>query len=569
LPCLEVLGARVAPAAGPRVIGLTPTEVRNATFDHVDVQFDRAMDPSTFTTDDVSITGAAGAVTPTGVTPLAADTFRVSFAALAQRGTYQLSIGPDVRDTSGNQMDQNGNGVAGEAADHYSASLVYIQANVIFTSDVTISETNTTYDGQDILIDNATITIDGPHPFDSVHLVNGAVLTHTVNTATQTYKLDLTVADEVIVDATSQIDVSGKGYLPGRTTGNTTVGGAGGSFAGSHGGVGYGTAVFDDYADPHDWGAGGAERAGGGLVRLSAGTLDLGGSIEAGGGSQAAGGGIFVSAQVLTGTGTIGAYGGGTSASAAGGGGGRVAVYYRTNNGFNLSKVLAPGSESGTGYPGGGAGTVYLRDLDEGKGTLVIDARGTGGGLTPLGLPGQTTVSIPDDVVVRGRYSFAGPEHPGLTIDIAGSLTLSNNALLTTPTSSETAVYKLDLTVAGTVSIDSTSQIDVSGKGYLPGRTTGNTTVGGAVGVAGGSHGGRGGMGIAVFDDYADPEDWGAGGGSGGGGGAGGGLVRLTAGNLILNGAIYAQGNNGSQGTSMDPTTELGPAVGYTCRQGR
>ncbi len=41
-----------------------------------------------------------------------------------------------------------------------------------------------------------------------------------------THKLDLTVAEQVIVDATSKIDVSGKGYLAGRTTGNTTVGGA-------------------------------------------------------------------------------------------------------------------------------------------------------------------------------------------------------------------------------------------------------------------------------------------------------------------------------------------------------
>ena len=76
------------------------------------------------------------------------------------------------------------------------------------------------------MIKGTTVAIDGPHNFDSVHLINGGVLTHTANTTTATHKLDLTVTEQVIVDATSRIDVSGKGYLAGRTTGNTTVGGA-------------------------------------------------------------------------------------------------------------------------------------------------------------------------------------------------------------------------------------------------------------------------------------------------------------------------------------------------------
>ena len=48
-------------------------------------------------------------------------------------------------------------------------------------------------------------------------------------------------------------------------------------------------------------------------------------------------------------------------------------------------------------------------------------------------------------------------------------------------------------------------------------RTTGNTTVGAATGTAGGSYGGFGGAGSssgtpnAVYGDYADPDDWGAG----------------------------------------------------------
>src|SRR5262249_21375136 len=148
----------------------------------------------------------------------------------------------------------------------------------IFTSPVTIGEGDTTYDGMDLLIDGTTVAIDGGHPFNSVHIINGGVLTHSAATATQTHKLDLTVAEQVIVDLSSRIDVSGKGYLPGRTTGNTTAGAATGRSGASYGGLGrvqdgQTNSVYGDYADPDDWGSGGSDTAGGGLVRLRAGSL--------------------------------------------------------------------------------------------------------------------------------------------------------------------------------------------------------------------------------------------------------------------------------------------------------
>ena len=68
-----------------------------------------------------------------------------------------------------------------------------------FTSNTTISETNTSYDGQDIVIDGSiTVMIDGPHAFNSLLLTNGAVLTHSPCTASATHKLDLTVPHEVV-----------------------------------------------------------------------------------------------------------------------------------------------------------------------------------------------------------------------------------------------------------------------------------------------------------------------------------------------------------------------------------
>ena len=47
-----------------------------------------------------------------------------------------------------------------------------------FTSNVTIAEGDTTYDGQDIIVDGATATINGTHGFASLSLINSAVMTH-------------------------------------------------------------------------------------------------------------------------------------------------------------------------------------------------------------------------------------------------------------------------------------------------------------------------------------------------------------------------------------------------------
>jgi len=42
---------------GLMITALTPTQVINATLDHVDVTFNEAINPTTFTTNDVSLTG--------------------------------------------------------------------------------------------------------------------------------------------------------------------------------------------------------------------------------------------------------------------------------------------------------------------------------------------------------------------------------------------------------------------------------------------------------------------------------------------------------------------------------
>jgi hypothetical protein len=53
---------------------------------------------------------------------------------------------------------------------------------VTFTSDTAISFNNTNYDDTDIVVTNCTLTVDGPHSFASVQVLNGANLTHSFAT---------------------------------------------------------------------------------------------------------------------------------------------------------------------------------------------------------------------------------------------------------------------------------------------------------------------------------------------------------------------------------------------------
>jgi len=487
-------------------------------------------------------------------------------------------------------------------------------ATTTFTNNAVISEANSTFDGQDIVVRGATLTVDGPHAFNSLLLTNGAVLTHSPWSASQTHKLDLAVSNQVVVSPNSSINASTRGYLAGRTTGTNS--GSTGQGAGSHGGLGgsnFGTVnpVYGDYANPNDWGSGSVDVSGGGLVRLTATTLILDGQILADGSGGClgggAGGGILISVTNIQGQGTIKAEGGtaGCFGNSNGGGGGRVALYAGDFAGFNLNHLTAPGG--GNGFTPGGAGTVYVRDTDEPQGLLIIDGVNGGRNWTLLGLPGMSSFTIPDAVLIRGSRTLVGPAQADMALDFQSSVTVSNLGYLSVPsemrisasgslhirTQGSVAVpgtlisggpvvvagatlsggliicpevaatnggiltsfsaaasqtYKLDLRVAGTLTVDAASKIDVSTQGYLAGRTSGNTTMGGATGQGAGSHGGLGGslFGTAcrVYGDYANPNDW----GSGSVDVSGGGLVRVNAATLLLDGQILADGSGGCFG---------------------
>jgi hypothetical protein len=52
----------------------------------------------------------------------------------------------------------------------------------IFTSDTTIGVNNTNFDGQDLVVINCTVTVDGPHAFSDVLVIDNGTLTHSFAT---------------------------------------------------------------------------------------------------------------------------------------------------------------------------------------------------------------------------------------------------------------------------------------------------------------------------------------------------------------------------------------------------
>ncbi|MBI2359071.1 MAG: RHS repeat protein, partial [Deltaproteobacteria bacterium] len=122
---------------------------------------------------------------------------------------------------------------------------------VAINTDTLIGENNFQFEGRTLQVNAKTLTVNGSHTFANLILANGAVLTHSPTTATKVNKLDIKVSGTLRIDATSKIDVTGRGFLGGRQPGNPfgnrgmTVGfqpgsdlGSGGSYGGLGGEAG-------------------------------------------------------------------------------------------------------------------------------------------------------------------------------------------------------------------------------------------------------------------------------------------------------------------------------------------
>ncbi len=469
---------------------------------------------------------------------------------------------------------------------------------VPINTDTLIDANNRQFDGRTIQVSGKTLTIDGSHTFANLVLLNGAILTQSGTTSSTVKKLDILVTGTLQIDATSRIDVTGRGFLGGGQPGNPSptngmtlgfqaVNGSGnGASYGGLGGVfnGNTNSLYGDFRNPNDVGSGGGAFSGnqggngGGQVRIVAQTIALDGAIRANGGpangagAGGSGGGIRIDVGTLSGTGSMSVNGSAAlSSGGGGGGGGRVAVYYQNATTFNFGNVSAFGATFGGGSTNGGAGTVYLQGSGRENGELIVDNNNLVAVATPI-LPQAsgllalsnlrvrrtTNVKIDDQINLAANLEVSGSSTLTLTKPLtAASVAVTNNAVITHEPTTAAAAFKLDFTV-NSLAIDTTSRIDVTGRGFLGGGQPGNPspTNGMTLGFQavngsgnGASYGGLGGGNTnPAYGDFKNPNDIGSGGGSfsGGRAGNGGGLVRIVAQTIALDGAIRANGGPAS-----------------------
>jgi hypothetical protein len=222
-----------------------------------------------------------------------------------------------------------------------------------------------------------------------------------------------------------------------------------------------------------------------GAIRANGGTGD-----GCGKGAGGSGGGIRIDAGTLSGSGTIQANGGDAlrdsyyGLSAGGGGGGRIAIYYTDISGFNIANISAMGGVGATNRIGA-PGTIFLKSSADVYGTLIVDAQNRVGVFTPL----EDNSHFDDVRILNGTLLYINNNltienllriDNGSTLQINGTimarqLQIANNSLLSQPGATLTTEPSLRV-VADTITIDSSSAIDVSGRGYLGAWQGGNNS---------------------------------------------------------------------------------------------
>ncbi len=465
------------------------------------------------------------------------------------------------------------------------ATLSAASAQTVFTTPTTIADGNLAFEGQDIIVRGTTVTINGAHSFNSLTIERNAtnqpgIVTHantftngTVNGFHLTVATNVTIQGVTGVMVASRIDLNGRGHPQvagpgaGAGSGNSGAGAGHGGFGGRNQQNGAGGGFYGSVTQPADHGSGGgrdsststAGGAGGGAVRLAiTGSLTLNGSINAGGANGTttsvegagggAGGSVWLEVGSLSGAGSISASGGagGDSGSIDGGGGagGRIAIY--TDTSTFTGAVTTCGGAASINAVRGGAGTIFRKASTQSLGSLVIDNCGNPGAITDLPPPvSYNTITVSNAAIL---------DVPGATVITADTLTISGSSTLThraAPPTTSGITCNL-----GSASIDSTSSINLVGRGFAQVTGPGAGAVGGNSG-GGAGHGGFGGpsgqgaAGGGIYGSVTQPINLGSGGGrdssTSTAGGAGGGAVRLAiTGSLTLNGSINAGGANGT-----------------------
>ena len=81
------------------------------------LDFSEPLSAASFTPSDVEIVGPSGVVTILAVDAVTGTQYRIRFGPITQSGVYQVLVGPQISDAGGSTMDQDGDGITGEASE--------------------------------------------------------------------------------------------------------------------------------------------------------------------------------------------------------------------------------------------------------------------------------------------------------------------------------------------------------------------------------------------------------------------------------------------------------------------
>ncbi|MCI0377016.1 MAG: S8 family serine peptidase [Gemmataceae bacterium] len=191
----------------------------------VRLTFNEAIDPNSFDSSDITNIFGPDVISIVGVSPVAGfnTQFDVTFTAVATVGDYGFDVGPHVLDLAGNPMDQDQDGMNGDAEDAYAASFSVIgdTTGARVTTAVANGSTSVTsvrltfseaieamsFDESDITNPTPGFTITGVNPVLGTNNQFDVMLT-TVSTP-GTYGFD--VGPDVLDLAGNQMDQNGDG----------------------------------------------------------------------------------------------------------------------------------------------------------------------------------------------------------------------------------------------------------------------------------------------------------------------------------------------------------------------
>jgi hypothetical protein len=432
--------------------------------------------------------------------------------------------------------------------------------------------------------------------------------THADNSTTEANRLKVSIGGNLHVESNATISVNSRGYDnlqgPGAPTANYDgggYGGMGGDYSRNNIGMG---ATYGDYLAPTNLGSGGRQGGayGGGAIHVDVGgTITVDGTISADGGhsggpaGSGAGGSVWITAGAIAGFGMVSANGDNSHNSYPGGGGGRISVIL-TNTGTTFSGFAGSidafgGNPSSADYDGA-AGTVYQQEGNDtaGQGKLLVNNNGRDHYQTvSTAIPAGDTWNIYDLVIASNGFigvqsgstldikttNVVSQDGDGIRVYDNGTLTVSaasltidswrlvvdspvsfaavttvaTNGLITHSDNSSAETFKMDLTIAGSLTVAVGGAIDVDGLGYDylqgPGPPTANYDAGGHGGLGGDYSQNGVGMGLTYGDTLA-PTNFGSGGRQSGYN-SGGGAIKITAaGALVNDGTISANGGASS-----------------------